>query len=115
MGIQIGRREFILTPRGAAAAWPLASRAQQPAHIPHVGWIWPGAAAGNPTELAGFKQGLRELGYVGGRNIVVEYRFGGGTPARLGRGSRAAHCESQAGDGDTSPSHLAARGAWRTS
>jgi putative ABC transport system substrate-binding protein len=44
--------------------------------MPRVGWIWPGSAAGNPAELAGFKQGLRELGYVEGKNIVVEYRFG---------------------------------------
>src|SRR6202048_4548625 len=70
------RREFIAGLSGAAAVWPLAARAQQPAQIPHVGCIFPGASAGNPTELAGFKEGLRELGYVEGRNIVVEYRFG---------------------------------------
>jgi hypothetical protein len=45
-------------------------------NAPRVGWIFPGASAGNPTEVAGFKEGLRELGYVEGRNIVVEYRFG---------------------------------------
>ena len=56
------RRGFIALLGGAAAAWPLAARAQQPAQIPQVGWIWPGAAAGNPSELAGFKQGLHELG-----------------------------------------------------
>ena len=44
--------------------------------MPRVGWIWSGSAAGNPAEVAGFQQGLRELGYVEGRNIVVEYRFG---------------------------------------
>jgi putative ABC transport system substrate-binding protein len=48
-----------------------------------VGWIWPGAAVGNPTEVAGFKQGLRDLGYVEGRNIVVEYRFGENRAERL--------------------------------
>ena len=69
------RRDFITLLGGAAAAWPLASRAQQTAQIPHVGWIWPGAAAGNPTELAGFKQGLRELGYVEGRNIARHDRL----------------------------------------
>jgi ABC-type uncharacterized transport system substrate-binding protein len=72
---QLKRRNFIAL-LGVAAAWPFAVRAQQPAQIPQVGWIWPGTAAGNPTEVAGFKQGLRELGYVEGRNIVVEYRFG---------------------------------------
>ena len=77
------RREFITLLGGAAAAWPLTARAQQPAQIPHVGWIWPGAAAGNPTELAGFKQGLRQLDYVEGRNIAVEYRFGENVAERL--------------------------------
>jgi putative ABC transport system substrate-binding protein len=79
----VNRREFIALLGGTAVAWPLASRAQQPAHMPQVGWIWPGAAAGNPTEVAGFKQGLRELGYVEGRNIVVEYRFGEHSAGRL--------------------------------
>jgi ABC-type uncharacterized transport system substrate-binding protein len=77
------RREFIMLLGGAAAAWPLAARAQQPAQIPQVGWIWPGAAAGDPAELVGFKHGLRELGYVEGRNIVVEYRFGENRADRL--------------------------------
>ena len=60
----------------ASTAWRRDGHAQRPARIPQVGWIGPGAAAGNPTEVVGFKQGLRELGYVEGRNIVVEYRFG---------------------------------------
>ena len=78
------RREFITLLGGAVAAWPLAARAQQqPTHVPQVGWIFPGASAGHPTELAGFKEGLRELGYVEGRNIVVEYRFGEGSVERL--------------------------------
>jgi putative ABC transport system substrate-binding protein len=71
------RREFI-TLLGGAAAWPVAvrtTRAQDAGQIPRVGWIFPGAS-GNSTELAGFKEGLRELGYVEGRNILVEYRFG---------------------------------------
>jgi putative ABC transport system substrate-binding protein len=52
-------------------------------NTPRVGWIWPGASAGNPTELVGFKDGLRELGYVEGRDIVVEYRFGENSAERL--------------------------------
>jgi putative tryptophan/tyrosine transport system substrate-binding protein len=51
--------------------------------MPRVGWIWVGSAAGNPPEVAGFKQGLRELGYVEGKNIVVEYRFGELSEARM--------------------------------
>ena len=61
---------------GVAGAWPLAAPAQQPAKVPRVGWIWLGRSAGNPTEVAGFRQGLKELGYIEGQNIVVEYRFG---------------------------------------
>src|SRR5215831_1440249 len=65
---------------GAAAAMPLAaaSAQQAPAKIPRVGLIWSGRSAGNPTELAGFRRGLKEFGYIEGQNIVVEYRFGEG-------------------------------------
>jgi putative ABC transport system substrate-binding protein len=74
------RREFITFIGGAALTWPLAAQAQS---APRIGWIFPGASAGNPTELAGFREGLRELGYVEGRNIVVEYRFGENSVERL--------------------------------
>src|SRR5271165_1178167 len=79
------RRAFIAA-LGGAAAWPLvarATKAQDASQMPRVGWIWPGAAAGNPSELTGFKQGLRELGYVEGKNIIVEYRFGENSAERL--------------------------------
>src|SRR5215469_7226294 len=74
------RREFITFIGGAALIWPLATQAQSAAR---VGWLFPGSSAGNPTELAGFKEGLRELGYVEGRDIVVEYRFGENSVERL--------------------------------
>src|SRR6476660_5492124 len=78
-GGQPGRRH-LLALCGAAflasGAWSLDARAQQPAKVPRVGWIWAGRSAGNPTEAAGFRQGLKELGYIEGQNIVVEYRFG---------------------------------------
>ena len=82
------RREFIGVLGSAAAAWSFAVRAQQPMaaqaqNTPRVGWLFPGSSAGNPTELAGFKEGLRELGYVEGRDIVVEYRFGENSVERL--------------------------------
>src|SRR6516165_6562681 len=82
------RRGFIGVLGSAAAAWSFAVRAQQPMaaqaqNTPRVGWLFPGSSAGNPTELAGFKEGLRELGYVEGRNIVVEYRFGEDSVERL--------------------------------
>ena len=76
------RREFITLLGGAAAAWPVVARAQQPAKIPRVGWIW-GGRAGKSDELNGFQQGLRELGYTEGQNIIVDYRFGEGSGSRF--------------------------------
>ena len=67
----------------ATAAWPPAVRAQQPAKVPRVGWIWNGRSAGNPIEAAGFRQGLYEFGYTEGQNIVVDYRFGEGRNDRI--------------------------------
>jgi len=68
---------------GAAGAWSLDARAQKPTKVPRVGWIWAGRSAGNPTEVAGFRQGLKEFGYIEGQNIVVEYRFGEGRDDRV--------------------------------
>ena len=88
MTAKIKRREFI-TLLGGAMAWPLAARAQQAGdresagQMPRVGWLWPGRSAGNSSEFAGFQQGLRELGYVEGKNIIVEYRFGENSMERL--------------------------------
>jgi putative tryptophan/tyrosine transport system substrate-binding protein len=76
------RRELIFMLGSTASAWPLAARAQQQRKVPRVGWIWSGRSAGNPIEAAGFRQGLEELGYVEGQNILVEYRFGEGSVGR---------------------------------
>ena len=57
------------------AARQRSSAQQTPAKLPRVGWIWAGRSAGNPTEVAGFRQGLKDLGYIEARNIVVDYRF----------------------------------------
>ena len=76
------RREFLTLAAGGAAAWPLAGYAQQ-ATMPRVGWLWSGRSEGKPSELTGFKQGLRDLGYVEGQNIVVDYRFGENSVERL--------------------------------
>jgi putative tryptophan/tyrosine transport system substrate-binding protein len=77
------RREFIMLLGGAVASWPLAARAQQPAKIWRVGWIWIGRSAGISPELAGFRQGLRDFDYVEGKNIIVEYRFAEGRRDRI--------------------------------
>src|SRR5262249_49335944 len=73
------RRRAVIAGLASLAAAPKQSSAQQaPAKIPRVGWIWSGRSAGNPTEVAGFRQGLQDLGYIEGQNIVVDYRFGEG-------------------------------------
>jgi putative ABC transport system substrate-binding protein len=64
------------------AAWPLAARAQQSA-IPVIGLLHPGSPEANAKYVAGFRKGLAEVGYVEGRNIAVEYRWGHGESGRL--------------------------------
>jgi putative tryptophan/tyrosine transport system substrate-binding protein len=70
------RRRAVIAGLATLLAAERSSAQQPPAKIPRVGWIWSGRSAGNPTEAAGFRQGLKELGYIEGQNIVVEYRFG---------------------------------------
>ena len=76
------RREFITLLTGAAAAWPLAARAQQLGKIYRIGFLWDSPDAFLDA-LEAFRQGLRDLGYVEGRNIVIEYRWAEGKPERM--------------------------------
>jgi len=70
------RREFITTLFGGAAAWPFAARAQQPGKLPRVGYIRAGTPNNDPFREE-FVRGMRDLGYVEGRNIAYEFRHYG--------------------------------------
>jgi hypothetical protein len=76
------RREFITLLGGAAAAWPLAARAQQ-SSLALLGVLMAGAATTLTKELDTFRNALRDLGYIEGRNVRFEYRFADGDLGRL--------------------------------
>src|SRR6516162_5756889 len=80
--LEIRRREFIAGLGGAAAAWPLAVRAQQRA-MTVIGYLSGRTADSDASMLVSFRRGLADFGYAEGRNFTIEYRFADGRYDRL--------------------------------
>jgi len=81
MSTRIRRRAFIAA-LGGAAVWPLAARAQQPAKLPTIGFLGSATPSFEGERVAAFVQRLRELGWIDGRNVAVEYRWAEGRNER---------------------------------
>jgi putative tryptophan/tyrosine transport system substrate-binding protein len=79
----IGRREFITLLGGAAAAWPLAARAQMTKRIWRLGMLETTALTSNTVNFNSLRQALREFGYIDGDNLIIEYRSADGMSERF--------------------------------
>ena len=77
------RREFITLLGGTTVTWPLVARAQQTGKVPRIGLLGAASASGFTNQLAGFRLGLRDLGYIEGTNVLIEYRWAEGRYERI--------------------------------
>jgi putative tryptophan/tyrosine transport system substrate-binding protein len=77
----VRRREFITLLSGVSATWPLAARAQQASKLPTIGFLGADASAWS-SYTAAFVERLRELGWIEGRTVTIEYRWSEGRPER---------------------------------
>src|SRR5262245_31110612 len=87
MTVTIGRRELLAALSGAAATWPLAARAQQPEQMRRVGVLMSLSAdvVEGQVRLAAFLHGLQQLGWIDGRNVRIDARWGAGDADRTRR------------------------------
>jgi ABC-type uncharacterized transport system substrate-binding protein len=79
----VTRRHFMTLLGGAAVSWPLAARAQQPGKLPTIGFMGPLSSSTMSQWTAAFAQRLRELGWIEGRTVAIEYRWGEGRSERF--------------------------------
>ena len=82
MATSIGRRQFISALAGATVAWPTAGNAQQPTKLPTIGFLGTITPAAQRLWLNAFLQRLRELGWIEGRTVTIEYRWAEGSSDR---------------------------------
>jgi len=83
MTVTIGRRELLAALGGAAAAWPLAARAQQSGKLQTIGFMGQSTRSAASEWVAPFVQRLRELGRIEGRTVTIEYRWAEGREERI--------------------------------
>ena len=108
------RRRAFISLLGGAAVWPLAARAQQPERMPRIGLLLH-LSPGPSTEIDAFRQGLRELGYIEGRNITIDYRFASGQVERLPElAAELVHLKPDVIVTPTTPASVAAKQATTT-
>jgi putative tryptophan/tyrosine transport system substrate-binding protein len=81
--MQVKRRDFIKAIASSAAAWPLAARAQQRPRVPTIGFLSSGTPSSDSQYVAAFGQRMRALGWIEGRDVAIEYRWGEGRVDRF--------------------------------